>query len=85
MLFFSYNHIGGENNVLVEGTLPTSPTSTGPDGYSHVNLEDFGYAPTDIDQVRFYCQTDNHERRIHFSTSNSFQKGVSITGSLSGK
>jgi len=85
MLFFSYNHIGGQNNALVLGTLPTSPTSTGPAGYSHINLQDLGYTTAHIDQVRFYCQTDNHERRMHFSTSNSFQKGVSITGSLLGK
>jgi hypothetical protein len=39
MLFFSYNHIGGENKELDESVLPTSAT----DGYSHQNLDETGY------------------------------------------
>ena len=46
---YSYNHVGGENDPLVEGPLPSSITS----GYSHIHLEDLGYADfSRIESVR---------------------------------
>jgi len=84
MLFLSYNHIGGENNALLPGTLPSSPTSTGSDGYSHINLADVGYVEDDIDQVRFYCETSSHTRKVHFSTNNAIVKTIAISGSGAG-
>jgi hypothetical protein len=49
MLMYSYNHVGGENDPLVGGSLPSSITS----GYSHMHLEDLGYADfSRIESVR---------------------------------
>jgi len=76
-----YAHAGGENDALVPGTIPTDPTG----GYSHVNLQDMdGFSRFSVADVRFYCHTSNHDRKIHFKTSHSFQLGVAFNGSLSG-
>ena len=57
MLTWAYAHVGGENNPLVEGTIPTDPTS----GYSHVNVDDLdGFTEDAIQDVRFYCTTEYH-------------------------
>ena len=81
MLMYAYNHIGGQNNALVEGTVPTDPNN----GYSHVNVNHFtGWAEADIEDVRFYCHTSAHNRVIHFKTSNNFHAGAAWDGSSSG-
>ena len=81
MLTYAYSHIGGQNNALVEGTIPTDPNN----GYSHVNVDHFsGWAEADVEDVRFYCHTAYHSRVIHFKTSNSFQAGAAWDGSTSG-
>ena len=81
MLTYAYSHIGGQNNALVEGTVPTDPNN----GYSHVDVDHFsGWAEADVEDVRFYCHTANHNRVIHFKTSNSFVAGVAWDGSSSG-
>ena len=78
MLTYAYSHIGGQNNALVEGTVPTDPNN----GYSHVDVDHFsGWAEADVEDVRFYCHTAAHNRVIHFKTSNSFQAGVAWDGS----
>ena len=70
MLLYAYNHIGGENVPLVQGTVPISPTT----GYSHVNLNQIidgdGNSVFKAKSVRFYCHTSGHNRIIHFYTSN---------------
>ena len=70
MLLYAYNHIGGENVPLVQGTVPISPTT----GYSHVNLNQIidgdGNSVFYAKSVRFYCHTSGHNRIIHFYTSN---------------
>ena len=74
-----YAHVGGDNNALVEGTIPTDPTS----GYSHINLDDLdGFTEDAVEEVRFYCTTSHTSRVIHFKTGNAFQAGVAFDGSL---
>jgi hypothetical protein len=84
MLSYAYKHIGGENNPLVPGLLPTDPLN----GYSHssvTNLSPFGYTSADqIKDVRFYCNTSAHNRKIHFSTSNSGVINMAYTGMPTG-
>eukprot|EP01041_Mallomonas_annulata_P005096 gene5096-10194_t len=81
MLIWSYLHIGGDDNALVEGIIPTSPSS----GYSHVMMTHFkdasgGNNIFSIDKIRFYCETTSHSRKIHFYTSNSMIKQVTLNG-----
>ena len=65
MLLYAYAHTGGENNALVDGTIPTNSTG----GYSHVHVNDFsGYSESDIQDVRFYCTTSTRTRTVHFKT-----------------
>jgi hypothetical protein len=80
MLFFAYNHIGGENDELDQSVLPTDPDA----GYSHMDLEDTGYILADIEAVRYYCHTSAHNRRMHFTTTNSKVKEIARTGSQVG-
>jgi len=71
MLLWSYYHIGGQNNPLVQGTIPTSPTN----GYSHVLLNSFqdeeGNSVFKARKTRFYCTTSDHTRVMHFYTSDT--------------
>jgi hypothetical protein len=80
MLFFSYNHIGGENELINGNVLPTSAT----DGYSYQNLDKTGYSLVDIEALRFYCHTSGHGRKIHFSTNNAKIKEIGHTGNSIG-
>ena len=79
-LFFAYKHIGNENDPLVEGTLPTDPLT----GYSHVDVQDLGYAVDDISKILFYCETSNHARKIHFTSTNDIVKQIAYTGDQTG-
>ena len=79
-LFFAYKHMGGENNALVEGTLPTDPVN----GYSHINIQDLGYEQENITEIRFYCETDLHNRTIHFVSDDDTVKQIAYTGDQSG-
>jgi hypothetical protein len=65
MLLYSYKHISLESYPLVFGTIPTNPDN----GYSHFYADSVGYSVSHIQDVRFYCETDHHERIIHFKTS----------------
>ena len=81
MLTYAYSHNAGDNNPLVEGTVPTDLVS----GYSHVNIDHFGgWTEADIEDVRFFCSTDAHPRVMHFKTNNGFVKGVAWDGSSNG-
>jgi hypothetical protein len=79
-LFFAYKHIGNDNDPLVEGTLPSDPLT----GYSHMNIQDLGYAVDDISKIRFYCETSNHARKIHFTSTNDTVKQIAYTGDQTG-
>jgi hypothetical protein len=80
MLLYAYNHIGGENIPLVQGTVPISPTT----GYSHANLNQIidgdGNSVFNAKSVRFYCHTSGHTRKIHFYTSNSIVDQIAYDG-----
>ena len=66
LLLLAYNHVGGENNELVPGTAPQSPTES----YSHIWLNDLGLTANDVESVRFYCKTSEHHRVVHFRPCN---------------
>ena len=80
MLLLSYSHIGGQNNALVQGTIPTSPTA----GYSHVLLSSFkdgqGNSVFKAKRTRFYCQTSAHGRKMHFYTSDGVVNQMAYDG-----
>ena len=54
--------------------------------YSHRHLSDLGYgAIDDVEEVRFFCNTSEHSRVIHFKTSNSHVREVAFTGDHQGQ
>jgi cysteine-rich repeat protein len=65
-LMLSYDHVAGNNDALGGGTLPTDPVH----GYSHIYLNDLGVAYGSVSELRFWCQSSSHERKIHFKTAN---------------
>jgi len=78
MLTYAYNHDADKNDPLNPDTIPLDPSS----GYSHVNLNAInGYTVDDVEEVRLYCQTSNHNRIVHFKTSNDVIKGMAFSGS----
>ena len=80
ILLLAYKHTAGENNELVFGIAPTSPT----EGYSHIWIEDLGLVASDVDSVRFFCTSSSHSRVMHFSVNNDWIKSAIVTGSASG-
>jgi LruC domain-containing protein len=64
-LVLAYAHVGGQNNALVPGTVPTSPTT----GYSHMTTTQL--QALTWNEMRLYCHTSGHARRMHFRTSNA--------------
>jgi len=80
ILLLAYHHIGGENNALVAGIAPTSPH----EGYSHIWLNDLSLTANDVESVRFYCTSSNHNRVVHFSLTNEWIKSAIVSGSTSG-
>lgn len=83
MLTYAYNHVGGENNALVEGTFPTDPET----GYSHAHLGAapiIGFDQSTYKETRFFCTGAYTGRVMHFKTDNSFQVGVAFSGSTIG-
>ena len=80
MLLWSYSHIANQNNTLVEGTIPVSPTT----GYSHVLLNSFkdgsGNSVFYARKTRFYCQTSSHNRKIDFYTSDPVVNQMAFDG-----
>ena len=80
LLLLAYNHVGGENNELVPGTAPQSPTES----YSHIWLNDLSLTADDVDSIRFYCTSSGHSRVVHFETSNIWAKSALVTGTATG-
>jgi hypothetical protein len=64
LLLYSYSHEGGTNPTLNEAELPLTLNAS----LSHTSTSAIGYS--DISEARFYCDTSEHERIIHFTTSN---------------
>jgi hypothetical protein len=80
ILLLAYKHVGGENVVLVPGTVPTSPT----EGYSHVWLDDRGLSTDNVNAVKFFCTSSVHSRVLHFSMNSAWIKSAISDGSASG-
>ena len=80
MLLWAYSHTANQNNALVEGTIPVSPTT----GYSHVLLNTFkdgsGNSVFYAKKTRFYCQTSAHSRKIDFYTTDSVVNQMAFDG-----
>jgi hypothetical protein len=64
-LVLAYAHPGGENIPLVPGTVPQNSST----GYSHMSASQLNQLS--FSEMRFYCETSHHSRKIHFKTSNS--------------
>jgi hypothetical protein len=64
LLLYSYSHEGGTNPTLNEAELPLTLNAS----LSHTSTSAIGYS--DSSEARFYCDTSEHERVIHFTTSN---------------
>lgn len=62
-LVLGYAHAGGTNPALASGQRPLNPNA-GFSHYSAIQLQQMVFSET-----RFYCQTTNHNRVIHFKTS----------------
>jgi hypothetical protein len=77
-LLLAYNHFPGEDKAIVPGTAPQSPTES----YSHVWLNDLGLTANDVEAVRFYCKTSEHDRIVHFSTELAYTKETIVYGTL---
>ncbi len=67
MLLYAYNHIANQSKPLDSTVLPTDPIG----GHSHRLMKDIGYAEDHAKELRFYCQTSAHGRKIHFKTANA--------------
>ncbi|CAL6434754.1 unnamed protein product [Bathycoccus prasinos] len=80
ILLLAYKHVGGENEALVSGTPPMSPY----EGYSHAWLNDLSLTANDVDSVRFFCTSSNHNRVVHFSLTSEWIKSAIVSGSTSG-
>lgn len=66
-LVLNYDHTGGNNPSLDEYNWPTTHTDL-----SHEDeLSRFGFSSSNIYSVRFYCETSNHNRNVHFTTRDS--------------
>jgi hypothetical protein len=74
MLVLSYAKAASVNPALVVGTFPLDPVSS----FSHISTATMGKIP--FTEMRWYCTTSRHARKIHFRTSNTnlvnFMKGV---------
>jgi hypothetical protein len=63
-LVYNYDHKGGTNPDVVEGKWPKSEGA-----FSHVDgISSYGFQSSDIEEVRFYCETSNHDRKVHYKT-----------------
>jgi hypothetical protein len=67
LLLYAYKHTANQSANLDSTKLPTSPAA----GYSHRLLKDLGAANTWAKDLRFYCETNAHSRKMHFRTSNA--------------
>jgi hypothetical protein len=64
-LVLAYAHTGGENQPQVAGAPPTDPLA----GYGHASLAHMQIIP--FSEIRLYCETGAHPRKIHFKTSSA--------------
>ena len=54
------------------------------EGYSHAWLNDLSLTANDVDSVRFFCTSSNHNRVVHFSLTSEWIKSAIVSGSTSG-
>ncbi|CAL6422427.1 unnamed protein product, partial [Bathycoccus prasinos] len=80
ILLLRDKHAGRENEALVSERPPMSPN----EGYSHAWLNDLSLTANDVDSVRFFCTSSNHNRVVHFSLTSEWIKSAIVSGSTSG-
>lgn len=76
MLLYSYKHVAENLTDVVGDVIPTDPD----DDYSHFFLQLVGYQANDIEDVRFYCTSSDHDRVIHFKSDHPFVKSLAMDG-----
>ena len=76
----SYKHVAGVRVDFDANRAPWSPYH----GNSHVWLSSLRLSDSNVSEVRFFCNTTNHDRVIHFSTTNAWVKGSIVNGSVAG-
>eukprot|EP00164_Ancoracysta_twista_P002747 GFYU01003654.1.p1 GENE.GFYU01003654.1~~GFYU01003654.1.p1 ORF type:complete len:530 (+),score=128.98 GFYU01003654.1:25-1590(+) len=64
-LFTSYKHEAGTNPAKVNA-IPQHPMT----GFGHKSLKEMGFEKDQWYELRFYCETDLHGRKVHFKTIN---------------
>jgi hypothetical protein len=79
VLMLAYNH---EANAAVvakgysDGTPPMTPTASN----AHVLAQALGKSTSDIESVKFFCNTTNHARILHFRTENEKIRSAMVNG-----
>jgi len=79
VLMLAYNH---EANAAVvakgysDGTPPMTPTASN----AHVLAQALGKSASDIESVKFFCNTTNHARILHFRTENEKIRSAMVNG-----
>ena len=94
MLVLNYLHKGGTNPSLnvrsdslpLQGDTTLGTDESGTKHWGHASNSMFSELP--VDEVRFFCQTSKHGRKIHFSTIDNstidyFSSGIGDTNNLS--
>lgn len=75
----AYNHASSGAvvaNAYSNGVPPMVPTSSN----AHILAQALGKTVSDIESVKFFCNTTNHERILHFRTANEKIRNAMVNG-----
>ena len=78
-LLLAYNHAANAEVVAVgysTGVAPTSPVSSN----AHIVADMIDKSVDDIESVKFFCNTTNHERIMNFRTENDKIRSAMVDG-----
>ena len=78
-LLLAYNHAANAEVVAVgysTGVAPTSPVSSN----AHIVADMINKSIDDIESVKFFCNTTNHERIMNFRTENDKIRSAMVDG-----
>jgi len=73
MGILSYDHTAMTNPPLNATALPGAKRD-----FSHLYIHTLGVLSSDVDSVRFYCESSGHNRVMHFNTNNTDAITVAI-------
>ena len=77
-LLLAYSHTPGDALLPRNAVIPTDPETAD----SHAYGNRLKYPDDEFSEVRFFCQTSAHNRRIHFSTTLAPVVEAAQTGTL---